>query len=130
VNAESATAFINRPRDEVFAYLANFENLPAWAPEFAREVKVDNGEQKVVTPNGEIYMKIEADADLGVIDFYGGPTKEQMANFPVRVLTAPDGSTAAILTIFQLPDVDDARFARQIEVLQQEAESLPGLIGS
>jgi uncharacterized membrane protein len=36
MQAETVTTVINRPRDEVFAFLNKIENLPKWANEFAK----------------------------------------------------------------------------------------------
>jgi uncharacterized membrane protein len=33
----------SKPRDEVFAYLADIEKLPEWATELARELKLVDG---------------------------------------------------------------------------------------
>jgi hypothetical protein len=128
MKAETFTVISNRPRDEVFAFLADIENLPKWATGFARELKIVDGDYKVVTPDGELYLAYQTDAGLGVIDIYAGPTRDQMGVFPIRVVTAPDGSTAATMTLFQTPDIDDKVFAQQVESLKHETENLHRLL--
>jgi uncharacterized membrane protein len=44
----TVTATFSASADEVFAYVANVDNLPEWATEFARELKVVDGRHKVV----------------------------------------------------------------------------------
>ena len=44
----TVTAVLDAPRQEVFEYLAQVENLPAWATEFAQELKYEDGETKIV----------------------------------------------------------------------------------
>ena len=36
----TVTAIFSASQDEVFAYLADIDNLPHWATEFARELKL------------------------------------------------------------------------------------------
>jgi hypothetical protein len=44
----TVTATFSASQDEVFAYLADIDNLPDWATEFARELKLVDGRHKVV----------------------------------------------------------------------------------
>lgn len=39
MRTETVTTILAAPRDAVFAYMAEIENLPAWATEFARELR-------------------------------------------------------------------------------------------
>ena len=61
MRSKTVTRALAAPRDEVFDYLADVENLPAWATEFARELKVVDGRHKVVNGLGEFFFRIEAD---------------------------------------------------------------------
>ena len=45
----TVTATFSAPPEEVFAYLAGIDNLPNWATDFARELKLVDGRHKVVT---------------------------------------------------------------------------------
>ncbi|MGH3091025.1 MAG: hypothetical protein ACRDOP_04195 [Gaiellaceae bacterium] len=53
MRSRTVTTVLPVPKGEVFAYLADIENLPRWATEFARELKVENGRHKVVNGLGE-----------------------------------------------------------------------------
>jgi hypothetical protein len=117
---ETVTTVLPAPSDEVFAYLANIDNLPDWATEFARRLVRDGDDYKVVNGRGEFFFDIRADASTGVIDMYAGPTKEQMALFPTRVVGLPDGRTAYSFTMFQAPDMPDEVFESQHASLQRE----------
>jgi hypothetical protein len=114
------TTVVDADRETVFSYLADIENLPKWATEFAREVKHEGGEYKVVNGLGEFFFAIHAHPDTGVVDMYAGPEKAQMALFPTRVVGLPDGRTAYSFTMFQEPGMADERFESQYESLKRE----------
>jgi hypothetical protein len=120
VRNETVTAVLPATADEVFSYLADIENLPDWATEFARRLERDGDDYKVVNGLGEFFFEIRADPGTGVIDMYAGPTKEQMAIFPTRVVALPDGGSAFTFTMFQAPDMPDELFESQYASLRRE----------
>ena len=124
MRSETATAVLAAPHDEVFAYLAEIENLPRWATEFARELKREDGDYKVVNNLGEFYFEIHADERTGVIDMLAGPTKDQLARFPTRTVELPGDQTAYTFTMFQAPDMPTELFESQYESLQRELENI------
>jgi hypothetical protein len=117
---ETVTAVLEAPPHEVFDYLAEIENLPEWATEFARRLERDGDYYKVVNGLGEFYFEIRADPDSGVIDMYAGPTKDAMALFPTRVVGLPGGRSAYSFTMFQGPDTPDELFESQHASLRRE----------
>ncbi|MEH7830401.1 SRPBCC family protein [Gemmobacter denitrificans] len=70
---------IAKPRAEVFAYIANPANLPAWTNAFK---SADAERAELVTPNGAVPIRLEtrASAEQGTIDW---------------IMTFPDGSVGA-----------------------------------
>jgi hypothetical protein len=113
----------------VFEYMADIEHLPEWATEFARELRREGGDYKVVNGLGEFYFAIEADPDSGVIDMYAGPAKDAMAVFPTRAVALPDGRTAYTFTMFQTPGMPDDLFEAQHASLGRELANLERLLG-
>jgi hypothetical protein len=124
MQARTVTAVLDAPREKVFRYLADVENLPAWATEFARELRFEDGKTKVVNGLGEFYFSIEADPDTGVIDMYAGPTEEELAVFPTRVVGLPGGKVAYSFTMFQGPEMPDELFESQYEALVREFDNI------
>ena len=120
MRSETVTTVLAAPRDAVFDYVSDIEHLPEWATEFARELKRDGQDYKVVNGLGEFYFEIRADPHTGVIDMFAGPTKEEMAVFPTRAVLLPDGRTAYTFTMFQGPDMPDELFEAQRESLRRE----------
>jgi hypothetical protein len=120
----TVTAVFDAPRDDVFAYLADIENLPRWATEFVRELKYENGRPKVVNGLGEFYFAIDADEDTGVIDMYAGPTEDALALFPTRVVALPGERSAYTFTMFQAPGMPDELFESQYRSLLRELDNI------
>jgi hypothetical protein len=120
MKSRTVTTVLNAPRSEVFAYMAAIENLPEWATEFARELRRDAGGYKVINNLGEFRFEIEADEGTGVIDMLSGPSAEEMAIFPTRAVSLPDGRTAYTFTMFQSPGMPDELFESQYESLRRE----------
>jgi hypothetical protein len=120
----TVTAVLDAPRDDVFAFLSEVDNLPLWATEFARELKLDDGSAKVVNGLGEFFFSIEADAETGVIDMFAGPTRDEMALFPTRVVSLPGDRCAYSFTMFKWPDTPDDLFEAQHRSLQRELDNL------
>jgi hypothetical protein len=120
MRSETVTAVLSAPRKTVFDYLSDIEKLPEWATEFARELKREGPDYKVVNGLGEFYFEINADAETGVIDMFAGPSKDQMAIFPTRAVELPDGRTAFSFTMFQGRGMPDELFESQHRSLKRE----------
>ena len=124
MRSHTVTAVFPVPKERVFEYMSDIENLPLWATEFARELKVVDGRHVVVNGLGEFLFEINADERTGVVDMYAGPSPEAMGVFPTRVVALPGGSTAYSFTMFQAPDMPDELFESQYESLRREFENL------
>jgi hypothetical protein len=120
VRNETLTTVLAAPPEDVFGYLADIENLPEWATEFARRLERVGDDYKVVNGLGEFFFDIRSDPETGVIDMYAGPSKNQMALFPTRVVGLPGGRSAFTFTMFQAPDMPDELFESQHASLQRE----------
>ena len=130
MRSATVTTVLDRPQEAVFEYLADIEHLPEWATEFARELKHDGEDYKVVNGLGEFYFEIKADSQTGVIDMFAGPSKDQMAIFPTRVVALPDGSTAFSFTMFQAPDMPDELFESQHQSLKREFTNIQAVFAA
>jgi hypothetical protein len=124
VLSRTVTAVVDAPTDEVFAYLSRIENLPEWATEFARELRYENGKAKVVNGLGEFFFRIDADPRTGVIDMYAGPSEEELALFPTRVVALGDSTSAYTFTMFKAPGTPDELFESQYESLRRELDNI------
>ena len=130
IRHHTITATLATPPDEVFAYLSAIDNLPDWATEFARELKLVDGRHKVVNGLGEFFFEIHADAESGVIDMLAGPSEDALLCFPARVVATPAGGSAFTFTMFQAPGQPDEQFESQHASLLRELENLQRRFGS
>jgi len=120
----TVTAVLEAPREDVFSFVSNIENLPLWATDFARELRYEGGKAKVVNGLGEFYCSIDADPETGVIDMYAGPSEEEMALFPTRVVALGPTKSAYTFTMFKAPDMPDELFEAQHRSLQREFDNI------
>jgi hypothetical protein len=125
----TVTATFSAPPSEVFAYLAEIDNLPDWATEFARELKLVDGRHKVVNGLGEFFFEIRADRESGVVDMFAGPSEDALQLFPARVVPVTGGGSALTFTMFQAPDQPDEQFEGQYQSLQREFQNLEARFG-
>jgi hypothetical protein len=122
------TTVLDAPQEVVFEYMADVERLPEWATEFARQMRREGDDVKVVNGLGEFFFTIRADRASGVIDMFAGPTKDAMAVFPTRAVALPDGRTAYSFTMFQTPGMTDELFDAQHASLQRELANVQRLL--
>jgi hypothetical protein len=128
MRSATVTTVLDAPPKTVFDYLVDVEHLPEWATEFARELRRDGPDYKVVNGLGEFFFSIDADAATGVIDMFAGPTRDDQAVFPTRVVALPDGRTAFTFTMFQAPGMPDELFDAQHASLKREFANIERLL--
>src|SRR5919197_5112215 len=124
MQSRTVTAVLPAPKERVYDYLSSIENLPKWATEFARELKVEQGRAKVVNGLGEFDFAIDADPETGVIDMYAGPSPDELALFPTRVVSLSETSAAYTFTMFQAPGMPDELFESQYQSLLREFKNI------
>jgi hypothetical protein len=129
MRSETVTTVLSANRQRVFDYMSDIRNLPEWATEFARELREEDGSYKVVNNLGEFLFEIRADEESGVVDMYAGPTRDEMAVFPTRVVELPDGRTSYSFTMFQGPGMPDELFESQHESLKREFANIERILG-
>jgi hypothetical protein len=130
MRSATVTTVLDAPAAAVFDYMADIEHLPEWATEFARELRREGEDYKVVNGLGEFFFTIRAERETGVIDMFAGPTKDAMAVFPTRAVALPDGRTAYSFTMFQGPGMPDELFDAQRASLEREFRNIERLLGT
>lgn len=125
VNSKSLT--VNVSAEKLFNFVSTPENLPKWAVNYCHSIQKDGDIYRIQGPMGESYFDIKADAQSGVIDMYGGSSKNMLHPFPSRVVSLPDGSAHLTMTCVMMEDLseDDIKkleqsFAEEFDMLRQQ----------
>ena len=120
MKSDTKTITIERDEQTVFEFVANPENLPAWAKGFARSIRRAGEDWIIETPHGEqLNIRYVIDAEYGIVDYHISPAPGVEFVVPSRVV--PNGAGAEyIFTQFQLANMSDAVFEGQVRTLTQE----------
>jgi uncharacterized protein YndB with AHSA1/START domain len=115
-----------RPED-VFAFLADPENLPRWAVGFCRSIRRDDAERWTVeTPSGEVPVRYVTNAPLGTIDFHMDIAPAAKVVAYSRVIANGEGAEY-VFTQFQAAGMPDAVFDGQVSALAEELHVLQAI---
>lgn len=112
------------PRDTVFNFLADIENLPRWANGSCERVSLQRGRWWALTSQGELTVCTEPDAGTGVIDLHAGPEADRTSLLPIRVLTLSARTTLVSMTLIQAPEMSDEGYEQRYRALVDEARGL------
>jgi uncharacterized protein YndB with AHSA1/START domain len=126
MRSDTRSISIDAPADLVFSLVSDPANLPRWAVGFALGVRQEGGQWYVRTGGRELRLRLEADEQSGVVDFWisDGSAAEGLA--ASRVI--PRGAGAEyVFTQFQAPGMPDEAFARSVHALQHELQVLKAL---
>ena len=117
---------IDAPVEAVYDFVADLRTMPQWAYRFCKGVRiVDNG-AIITTPQGEQYFGITGDREIGVLDWWAGPTMETAERWPTRLIPLPNGrSLYNVTAIFgaTLPLNLDEHFADELGALKRLVET-------
>ena len=133
MNSRTIVVTLRSSQRDVFGYLSDSRNLPRWATEFCKELKIVDGKTKVITcdpSEGELYFKIESDQKTGVIDMMAGPNEDQLTTFPARVISLKEGFSIFLFTMFQPEGMKNEKFDAQYRSFLIEADNLQRIFGS
>jgi hypothetical protein len=117
---------IDAPVETVYDFVADLSTLPDWAYHFCQSARLVDTGAIITTPRGEQYFGITGDRDLGVLDWWAGPTMETATRWPTRLVALPgERSLYTVTAIFGAsvsPDLD-GHFADELGALKRLVES-------
>jgi hypothetical protein len=129
MNVHTFALTVSAPRDAVFNFLANIENLPRWAGGYCERVYLQRGDWWALTGDGELMLDLSADSRAGVIDLRSGPTAERMNYTPIRVLGLSPRRTLVSFMVIEAPDQSARACERRFVMLRDSAETLLARFG-
>lgn len=108
---------VDAPRDDVFRFLADVENLPRWAPEFCERLQLSRGQWLAWTVEGELFIEIDAHDRSGAVDLRWGDGQSCERLLPLRVVALPGGQALVSAVFYQTPERSELAFERECELL-------------
>jgi hypothetical protein len=124
LNSVTETCVVNVPKDTVFAFLSNIDNLPKWSTKFVKKIISVEGKFKAITPIGEVFIRLDTIEKSGLIDIHAGPTEDNMTPAYLRIISLPDESTAIMFTFFQYASTSDTIWKIFCEWIKIEVENI------
>jgi uncharacterized protein YndB with AHSA1/START domain len=122
------TVSIQRPPDEVYAFVASPENLPHWATGLG-EVRREGGEFFATVPEvGDVKLIFAERNAFGVADHDVVVLRsgERIHN-PIRVI--PNGSGSEVtFTLLRQPNVSDEKFATDAAWVEKDLNLLKAIL--
>jgi uncharacterized protein YndB with AHSA1/START domain len=112
------------PRDTVFNFLADIENVPKWAGGWCERLALERGRWWAFTADGEQLVDLESSAGTGVIDLRAGPWPDRMTPTPIRVLALSRRRTLLSVTVIEAPDQTPEAYERRYRLLLTAAGGL------
>jgi Polyketide cyclase / dehydrase and lipid transport len=106
---------IDRPPDEVYAFVSNPENLPKWATGLGGSIRRGGGEWVVDSPLGTVKLHFAKRNDLGVLDHDVTLESGETVHNPIRVVPNGEGSEV-IFILFRRPDMSDEKICGRCRV--------------
>ncbi len=125
LNVRTFQVIVDAPVEAVFDTVIDLHNLPRWATHFCKGIRFIADGAIVTSPSGEVYFDITGNRDLGVLDWWCGPTMETAQRWPTRVVGLPDGrSLYGVTAIFGevVPPNIDQVFADELDALRELVE--------
>jgi hypothetical protein len=125
VTVRNFQVIVDAPVESVFDFVNDLGNLPRWAIHFCKAIRLVPGGAIVTAASGEVYFGVTGDRDLGVLDWWSGPTMDSAQRWPTRVVGLPDGrSLYAVTAVFgdAAPPNIDQIFAEELSELKRLVE--------
>ncbi|MCC7584216.1 SRPBCC family protein [Serratia sp. Lou2A] len=129
LSAQTLHIAINRPCDEVYAFLSRPENFPLWAKGLANSLRQEDEGWVADTPQGKLRIRFSAPNAFGVLDHWVTLPNGSVVYVPLRTLANRHG-TEVIFTLFRQPEMDDAMFARDAGLVNADLQALKRLLES
>lgn len=110
---------INRPPDQVYAFVSNPANLPQWATAFCQSIRHTGKGWIIDTPDGEVGLRFEEPNAFGVLDHYVALAPDVEIHVPMRVLK--NGSDSEVIfTLFRLPGMSADAYERDRAMVEKD----------
>lgn len=118
---------IARPADEVYAWVVDPTNVPAWAPGLTTHIEQVDGRWFIDMGGERAEFAFAERNPFGVLDHRVTMPSGEVYDNPMRVLPADDGCEV-VFTMRQAPGVSDEDFARDMGLVRADLERLKRIV--
>lgn len=118
---------INRPPNDVYAFVSNPENLPKWATGLGGSIKNVHGEWIADAPMGQVKVKFADENQFGIVDHEIVLESGIKVYNPMRVIANGEGSEV-FFTLIRQPEMSDEKFAQDAKWVEKDLGILKGLL--
>lgn len=118
---------INRPPNDVYAFVSNPENLPKWATGLGGSIKNVLGEWIADAPMGQVKVKFADENQFGIVDHEIVLESGIKVYNPMRVIANGEGSEV-FFTLIRQPEMSDEKFAQDAKWVEKDLGILKGLL--
>lgn len=121
---------IQRPAKDVYEYAANPENLSKWASGLSKAKVARAGDWWVAeSPMGQVKIQFAEKNAFGVMDHDVMLPNGEVFHNPFRVVKNGGGSEL-IFTLYRQPQMDDAAFEADAQMIRQDLAKIKSLLES
>lgn len=125
--ATTISVSISAPAEQVYAFVANPQNLPLWATAFAQTIRLEAGTWILQTTAGSATITFAAANPFGILDHTVTLENGTRIYVPMRVVRNGTGSTV-LFTLFQGEAMSEAEFIADAKLVEQDLHSLKSLL--
>ena len=129
LEAHTVSISIRRDWREVYDFAHRPENFPRWASGAAKSLRRDGDAWVAEAPQGRVEIRFTERNGLGVLDHHVILATGAEIYIPLRVIANGTGAEV-MLTLFRLPEMTEAVFARDEEWLARDLAALKALLES
>jgi len=117
------SVYVHRPVAEVYAFVADPGNLPAWAAGLGGPMVRADGEWFVETPDGRARVRFATRNEFGVLDHEVLTPSGETVYMPMRAIADGD-NCEVVLTVRRTPAMTDADFERDTALVDADLATL------
>jgi hypothetical protein len=118
---------IDRPAAEVYDYVSQPANLPAWAAGLSSAIELVEGRWVADSALGRVEVVMAEPNSYGIVDHWVTlPTGQTFYN-PMRVIADGDGCEL-VFTLRRQPGIGDADFERDAAAVTADLAAVKGLL--
>lgn len=125
--ARTVSISVERPADEVYAYLSDFERFPEWSL-FITAVKKDGYRWLATTPAGQVTVWFTPPNPYRIADHRVRVNDKLEVNVPLRVVENGRAGSEVLFTVFRQKDMPDHAFEADLGLALADLTRLKGAL--